>query len=69
MRAFLIAVGILAVAIVFGRFEPASASEQPITSEDVNLISEQSSNLEGSQSAYRSGFKNGQVTRRSAGRG
>jgi hypothetical protein len=41
MRALLLAVGVLGLALVFHLSEPAPASTQPVTSDDVQLLSEQ----------------------------
>lgn len=43
MRVVLAAIGVLALAVVFRLFEPALASATPVTSDDVELESEQMS--------------------------
>ena len=43
MKAVLLAVGVLGLAAVFGLFEPTPASGQPVTSDDVRLVSERMS--------------------------
>lgn len=47
MKALLSVVAVLGLAAVFGWFEPASASTQPATSDEVRLVSEQTSNDDG----------------------
>ena len=41
MKALLLAIGILGLAAVIGKFEPASASAKAVTSDEVQLLSEQ----------------------------
>jgi hypothetical protein len=41
MKALLSVVGVFGLAAVFGFFEPASASHRSVTSEDVRLVSEE----------------------------
>jgi hypothetical protein len=43
MKAVLLAAGVLGLAAIFGGFEPTPASGQPVTSDDVRLVSEQMS--------------------------
>jgi hypothetical protein len=45
MKAVLLAVGVLGLAIAFGMFEPASA--KPVTSDDVRFVSERMSEQPG----------------------
>ena len=59
MRTLLLAVGVLGLAVVFGWSEPAPASAQPVTSDDVQLVSEQMSSHDGPQGLGKNGFKNG----------
>ena len=43
MKAILSAVSVLGLALVFGLSEPAPASHQPVTSDDVQMVSEEMS--------------------------
>ena len=47
MKVLLSVFGVLGLAVVFGLFEPASASTQPVTSDDVQMVSEQMSSQAG----------------------
>jgi len=47
MKALLSVVGVLGLAVVFGLTEPVPASTQPVTLDDVRLVSEQVSNDDG----------------------
>ena len=59
MRALLLAVGVLGLVAVFGLSEPAPASAEPVTSDDLQLMSEQLSSPDGSQSNGKNGFRGG----------
>lgn len=43
MKAVVFVLGVLALTVVFGLFEPALASATPVTSDDVELVSEKMS--------------------------
>ena len=64
MRALLLAVGVLGLAVVFGWSEPVPASTKPVTSDDVQLVSEQMSSHDGQHGvdgvANKNARKNGQ---------
>ncbi len=47
MRVLLFAAGVLGIALVFGQCEHAPAAAGPVTSQDVQLLSEQVSDLDG----------------------
>ena len=68
MRALLSVVGVLGLAVVFGMFEPAPASSQPVTLDDVQLVSEQMSSEIGPR-AGKNGNKQGIGSGRGGGRG
>lgn len=51
MKAFVYAVGVLGIAACVGWSEPAPACTEPLTSGDVQLISEQVSSPDGSHCA------------------
>ena len=51
MRALLLAAGVLGLALVFHLSEPAPASTMPVTSDDVQLLSEQMPSHDGLNSA------------------
>ena len=59
MRALLLAVGVLGLVAVFGLSEPAPASAEPVTSDDVQLMSEQMSGDDGSQGYGKNGRRAG----------
>lgn len=63
MKAVLLGIGVLAVAAVFAWFEPANASTQSVTSDDVLLVSEETSPNKGPSAVSR--MKNGNAGRRS----
>ena len=54
MKSLLSLFGLLGLAVVFGMSEPAPASTQPVTSDDVRLVSEQTS-IEIGQKAGKNG--------------
>ncbi len=54
MKSLLSLFGLLGLAVVFGMSEPVPASTQPITSDDVRLVSEQTS-IEIGQKAGKNG--------------
>ena len=64
MRALLSVIGVLGLAVVFGMSEPAPASTQPVTSDDVRLVSEQMSSEIGPMAG-----RNGNTGKNGRGRG
>ena len=58
MKVLLSLVCVLGLAVVFGLSEPAPASTQPVTSDDVQLVSEQTL-AENGPAAGKNGNRNG----------
>jgi hypothetical protein len=59
MRVLLFAAGVLGIALVFGACERAPGAADPVTSQDVQLLSEQVASLDGPQGFGKNGNKNG----------
>ncbi len=55
MRVLLFAAGVLGIALVFGQCERAPAAAEPVTSDDVQLLSEQVASLDGPQGFGKNG--------------
>ena len=63
MRALLLAAGVLGLALVFHLSEPAPASTRPVTSDDVQLLSEQMPSQSGPNGAGKNARKNAYLRR------
>jgi hypothetical protein len=55
MRALLLAIGVLALAAVFGLSEPAPAAGEPVAPDELQLVREQSSEPPSSHTAGKNG--------------
>ena len=67
MKTLLSVVGVLGLAVVFGLSEPAPASTKPVTSDDVQLLSEQMPSQDGPQGYGKNGRFGGRDGRRNRG--
>ena len=63
MRALLLAMGVLGLAAVFGMSEPSFATSKPVTSDDVQLLSEQMPEQPSQSVGRQRNGKNGKLTR------